>query len=91
MCLAVPGKLVTLNGIEAVADLHGNRLPICTALIPDATVGDWVLIHAGFAIQRISEEDAAAKFQVLREVEVASSLARKEIAHARDVYRRIDS
>jgi hydrogenase expression/formation protein HypC len=75
MCLAVPGKLVRVNGIEAVADLHGNRVPVCTALVPEAGVGDWVLIHAGFAIQRVSEDDAAATFRVLREVEAADALA----------------
>jgi hydrogenase expression/formation protein HypC len=75
MCLAVPGKLVRVNGIEAVADLHDNRVPVCTALVPEAGVGDWVLIHAGFAIQRVSEDDAAATFKVLREVEAADARA----------------
>jgi hydrogenase expression/formation protein HypC len=71
MCLAVPGKLVAVNGIEAVADLHGNRVPVCTALVPDAAAGDWVLIHAGFAIQQLSEEDAAATFKVICEINAA--------------------
>jgi hydrogenase expression/formation protein HypC len=66
---------VRVNGIEAVADLHGNRVPVCTALVPEAGVGDWVLIHAGFAIQRVTEDDAAAAFKVLREIDVADRRA----------------
>ena len=71
MCLAVPGKLVTVSGIESVADLHGNHVPVCTALVPGVAAGDWVLIHAGFAIQHLSDEDAAATFKVLREFDAA--------------------
>ena len=58
MCLAVPAQLVSRNGTRAVADLDGNRVPICTALVPAAAEGDWVLVHAGFAIEQLSPEDA---------------------------------
>ncbi len=69
MCLAVPAKLVELNGDEAVADLHGNRIPINTLLTPEAKIGDWVLIHAGFAIQRLEPEDAFRTWTVLEDLE----------------------
>lgn len=57
MCLAIPARLIQCNAEEGTADLHGSRVRVNTVLVPDAVVGDWVLIHAGFAIQRL---DAAA-------------------------------
>ena len=67
MCLAVPAKLIETNGSEAIADLHGNHLRITTLLVPEAKVGDWVLIHAGFAIQRLEEQAAARTWAVLEQ------------------------
>jgi len=68
MCLAVPAKLVRVEGEDAVADLHGNRVQVCTALVPEAVVGDWVLLHAGFAIQRLDEQAACENWNVLRDL-----------------------
>lgn len=69
MCLAVPAKLAELNGDQGIVDLHGNRVGITMLLAPDAKVGDWVLMHAGFAIQRLSEAEAERTWSVLRQVE----------------------
>ena len=69
MCLAVPGQLIQCVDGEAVVDLHGNQVPISTALVPAASVGDWVLVHAGFAIQKLSEEDAQKTFAILKDIE----------------------
>lgn len=69
MCLAVPARLVSCDGAEAVADLHGNRVQVSTLLVPEATVGDWVLVHAGFAIQRLDEQEAEATWSVLRDLQ----------------------
>lgn len=69
MCLAVPAQLVDQQGQEALADLHGNRVWVHTALVPEARVGDWVLIHAGFAIQRLNEQDAARTWAVLEDLQ----------------------
>jgi hydrogenase expression/formation protein HypC len=68
MCLAVPALLVECNGEDAVADLHGNRVPVNTALVPDAAKGDWVLIHAGFAIQKLTQAAAEATWAVLKDL-----------------------
>jgi hydrogenase expression/formation protein HypC len=68
MCLAVPAMLVECDGESAVADLHGNRVRISTALLPTAKVGDWVLIHAGFAIQSLDGDDATETWAVLEDV-----------------------
>ena len=71
MCLAVPAKLVEVDGASATADLHGNRIAISTILEPDAAVGDWVLLHAGFAIQRIDAEAARRMWAVLEDLDDA--------------------
>ena len=57
MCLAVPGRIVEMEA--GVVDVRGNRIRAGLALVPDAGVGDWVLLHAGFAITKITPDDAA--------------------------------
>jgi hydrogenase expression/formation protein HypC len=73
MCLAVPAKIVECDGEEAVADLHGSRIRVACMLVPDAAVGDWVLIHAGFAIARLEPKEAEETFAVLRQIEQAGA------------------
>ncbi|MGD2108057.1 MAG: HypC/HybG/HupF family hydrogenase formation chaperone [Phycisphaerae bacterium] len=64
MCVAVPAKVVEVDtasgagGSIGTVDLQGNRVEVSLALTPDAGVGDWVLIHAGFAIEVLDEADA---------------------------------
>ncbi len=71
MCLAVPGKIISAKGHNAVADLHGNEVPVSTILVPDAEPGDWVLVHAGFAIQRLEPGEAQQTFSVIKDLEEA--------------------
>ncbi len=60
MCLAIPSKIVGMNGFEATVDYYGARKKINLMLLPEeASVGEYVLVHAGFAIQKI--DDIAAK------------------------------
>jgi len=68
MCLAVPAQLVDTDGEEATADLHGNRVRVSTMLVPEAGVGDWVLIHAGFAIQTLDDEEVRETWAVLEDL-----------------------
>ena len=68
MCLAVPAKLVERDGDEGVADLHGNRVPVQTLFAPEARVGDWVLVHAGFVIKRLDRHQAEATWAVLSDL-----------------------
>ncbi len=65
MCLAVPAKIVHLTESSALVDMHGNRLNVSTLLLPELAVGDWVLVHAGFAIQKLDAEAAAETFALL--------------------------
>ena len=71
MCLAVPGKIISSKGNQAVADLHGNQVPVSTVLVPEAEPGDWVLVHAGFAIQRLDAGEAQQTFAVIKDLEDA--------------------
>jgi hydrogenase expression/formation protein HypC len=68
MCLAVPAQLVERDESSAIADLHGNRARVSTALIPDAKTGDWVLVHAGFAIQKLDGDDVKETWAVLEDL-----------------------
>lgn len=68
MCLAVPGQIIECDGDDAVVDLQGNRLNVSKALTPEAGPGDWVLIHAGFAITQLDEEDARETWEYLQSV-----------------------
>ena len=69
MCLAVPARIVELMGDKAVVDAMGNRYEARTTLIPEAKVGSLVLVHAGFAIAIVSEEDAKETWELLRELD----------------------
>ncbi len=59
MCLAIPGQIVTKEAGMGVVDIRGNRMRAGLLLVPEAGIGDWVLVHAGFAITKISPDDAA--------------------------------
>ncbi len=73
MCLAVPAKLMTHNGLEGVVDLHGTHLPVNTMLTPDAQPGDWLLIHAGFAIEKLDPQQAGETWALLRDLAQAAT------------------
>ncbi len=66
MCLAVPAKMIELDGVRAVVDIQGIRREANVAFIEHPAVGDFVLLHAGFAIQKWSEEDVA-EYQAILE------------------------
>ena len=69
MCLAVPGRIVEKDDGIGVLDVRGNRMRAGLALVPDAAVGDWVLLHAGFAITEITPQDAAETNALLDQIE----------------------
>ena len=64
MCLAVPGKIVSIadrdGTLMSTVDFGGIRKDVCLQYIPDARVGEYVVVHVGFAIQRLDEESAKA-------------------------------
>ena len=68
MCLAVPARIIELDGDKAVVDAMGNRWKAKTTLLPEAKLGDLVLIHAGFAISLVDEEEAKKTWQMITEI-----------------------
>ena len=58
MCLAVPAKIVELEGAKATVEVPGNRFSADVSLVPGVMLGDYVLVHAGLAIERYKREDA---------------------------------
>ena len=68
---AVPLKIVALNGRDAVGEWEGVRRRIRVDFIPDPQVGQYVIVHAGFAIERLSERQALEDQQTFAEVENA--------------------
>lgn len=70
MCLAIPLKIteVTVKDKEAMAEIEGVVRKIRTDFISDLKVGDYVLVHAGFAIEKLDEEQALENIELIREV-----------------------
>ncbi len=73
MCLGVPGRIEKLRGREAIVDVGGIKREISVELLPDLKEGDYVIIHAGFAISKIDEEEVEAMLDFWR------SLAQDEV------------
>ena len=69
MCLAVPARIVLLDGDKAIADAMGNRWEIRTTLTPDVKLGDIVLIHAGFAIATLDEAEAKETWELIAQMD----------------------
>lgn len=70
MCLAIPMQLIERREFDGLADLNGVRRTVALMLTPDATLGDWVLVHAGYAITVVDEEEAANTLSLLEALEV---------------------
>ena len=69
MCLAIPARIVELKGDNAVVDAIGNRYNAKTTLLPEAKLGDLVLVHAGFAISLVDEEEAKKTWELIAEID----------------------
>ena len=69
MCLAVPAKILEkTKGKNAVVDMAGAKKEVSLLMLGNAEVGDFVLVHAGFAISKMSKDDAEAELALLREI-----------------------
>jgi hydrogenase expression/formation protein HypC len=80
MCLAVPGKIVSIVEEEDLGlrrgkvDFAGIRKDVCLAYTPDARVGDYVLVHVGFSLSVIDEVEAQRVFEALRQLDQLEEL-----------------
>ena len=74
MCLAVPGRIVEVRDDRgtrmATIDFDGIRKDICLAYLPDVDVGDYAIVHVGFAISKVDEESALETLQMFRDLDL---------------------
>jgi hydrogenase nickel incorporation protein HypA/HybF len=74
MCLAVPSKIIALDNLSATIDVYGARRQVSIMLLPEEPkVGDYVLVHAGFAIQKIDKE-VVDSGEIMHEASIALSI-----------------
>ncbi len=79
MCLGVPGKVVEiqenpLGMTMGKVNFAGVTKEVCLAYVPDVQLGDYVVVHVGFALSRIDEEEAMQVFEYLKEMEELAEL-----------------
>ena len=79
MCLAVPGKITTISGDDPLmrtgkVDFGGILKDVNLAFVPEAKLGDYVIVHVGFALSRVDEAEAHQVFEYLREMQELSEL-----------------
>lgn len=79
MCLGVPGRIVSTDNDPTlpmgVVDFGGVRKDVCLAYVPECEVGDYVIVHVGFAISKVDEEEAERTLEVLRAMDGGQALA----------------
>ena len=68
MCLAIPAKIIEINDQMGTIDMEGTRRDVSLLLLEEPRVGDYVIVHAGFAIHKIDESEAMESLKVLREM-----------------------
>ena len=68
MCLAIPGKILSIDGNSALVDFDGIKQKVIIALILNPEVGKYVIIHAGYAIEQMEEKDAMEAIEQWKEI-----------------------
>jgi len=68
MCLAIPMEITEINGNEAVAEAGGVRKEVRLDLLDGAAIGDFVLIHTGYAIEKLDAEEARETLELIKQV-----------------------
>ena len=71
MCLAVPLRLIEINGNDAIGEAMGLQRAVRVDFIPDPKIADYVMVHAGFAIERLEEEQALEDLETWEELRSA--------------------
>jgi len=79
MCLAVPGKIESISGDGPLSrmgriNFGGIRKEACLACVPEAKIGDYVIVHVGFALSRVDEDEAQKIFQYLKQIDELAEL-----------------
>ena len=77
MCLAIPGFIVEISKNGAVVDFGGINRTVALDLLPDAKVGEYILAHAGFALQKLDTKEAHELIELFQELELRA----RELSH----------
>ena len=78
MCLSVPAQIVTMDGEFAEVSVNGALFRAGIQMIENPQPGDYILLHAGFAIQKISDQEAGETLSMLHEISLANQKEQKE-------------
>lgn len=78
MCLSIPAKVEKIDGDMAVVSVGGAKYNASLQMIDDIKLGDYILMHTGFAIQKLSPEDAEESLKIFEEFEELNRLLDKE-------------
>lgn len=82
MCLGIPSKIISIDGDAAIVSVGGTEVEASLQLLEDAKVGDFVLLHTGFAIEKISDEEAKETLELLKKLgEIEDGLDARENNH----------
>ncbi len=87
MCLAIPLRVKSIQGDMAVGEVDGIEREVSLMMTPDAKVGDYVIVHAGFAIQILDQQEAKENLKILRQM---AGLVQEKRARARGRSRKSD-
>ena len=68
MCLAIPGKIISIKDKIADVNFNGIQKKVGMDLLPDAKVGDYIIVHAGFAIQILDFKDAKERLKIFKKI-----------------------
>ena len=68
MCLAVPMRVVSVEGTGGIVELGGVEQLVSFSLLPDASPGEYVIVHAGFALERLDEAEARRTIELINEL-----------------------
>ena len=79
MCLSIPSKVISINSDMAIVSVGGTEYEASLQLLTDVKVGDYILLHTGFAIQKISEEEAIETLKVFEEFDDLNEQIKPEL------------
>jgi hydrogenase expression/formation protein HypC len=68
MCLAIPMRVISKNDAAGIAEIGGVKKEISFLMLPETEVGDYVIVHAGFAIQKLDQEEAEERLNLFRQM-----------------------
>lgn len=74
MCLAIPAQVISVDGLSATVSVEGVEYKASLLLLPDVSAGEYIMLHAGFAIEKVDPDEAAETLRLLNQIERGSDL-----------------